>query len=47
MAKLAVGGVAGAIGTCAIFPIDMVKTQLQNQVKTQHGTAHSAPSAGH
>lgn len=29
--KLVVGGVAGVIGTLAIFPLDMSKTRLQNQ----------------
>jgi solute carrier family 25 (mitochondrial aspartate/glutamate transporter), member 12/13 len=27
--KLVVGGIAGIIGTCCIYPIDMVKTRLQ------------------
>jgi len=29
--KLMVGALAGAIGTCCIFPIDVAKTRLQNQ----------------
>lgn len=31
-AKLVVGGVAGVVGTSCVFPLDMVKTRLQNQV---------------
>lgn len=30
-AKLMAGGIAGVIGTSIIFPLDMVKTRLQNQ----------------
>jgi hypothetical protein len=29
-AKLLVGGIAGVIGTSVIFPLDMVKTRMQN-----------------
>ena len=29
-AKLVVGGIAGVIGTSVIFPLDMVKTRMQN-----------------
>ena len=29
--KLVVGALAGVIGTCCIFPIDVAKTRLQNQ----------------
>ena len=29
--KLVVGAIAGVIGTCCIFPIDVAKTRLQNQ----------------
>lgn len=36
-AKLAVGAVAGIIGTSAIFPIDIVKTHLQNQKRDAQG----------
>lgn len=36
-AKLVAGGVAGVIGTSIIFPLDMVKTRLQNQVATGPG----------
>lgn len=31
-AKLAVGAVAGVLGTSFIYPIDIVKTRLQHQV---------------
>ena len=31
--KLVVGALAGVFGTSVIFPIDTVKTRLQNQVK--------------
>eukprot|EP01135_Chromosphaera_perkinsii_P001149 Nk52_evm6s159 gene=Nk52_evmTU6s159 len=31
LTKLACGGVAGVVGTSVIFPMDMVKTRLQNQ----------------
>eukprot|EP01112_Ceratiomyxa_fruticulosa_P020504 TRINITY_DN6998_c0_g2_i1.p1 TRINITY_DN6998_c0_g2~~TRINITY_DN6998_c0_g2_i1.p1 ORF type:complete len:304 (+),score=34.64 TRINITY_DN6998_c0_g2_i1:273-1184(+) len=30
IANLLAGGIAGIIGTCSIFPLDMVKTRLQN-----------------
>ena len=33
-----VGAVAGVIGTMSIFPIDMVKTRLQNQTVGADGT---------
>lgn len=36
-AKLVVGGIAGIIGTSIIFPIDMVKTRLQNQASGKAG----------
>ena len=36
--KLMVGAVAGVIGTMSIFPIDMVKTRLQNQTVGADGT---------
>lgn len=32
--KLLVGGLAGMLGTSIIFPLDMVKTRLQNQSKS-------------
>lgn len=35
--KLAVGGMAGAIGMTATFPIDIVKTHLQGQTRTNNG----------
>lgn len=38
--KMAVGAVAGIIGTAAIFPIDVVKTRLQNQKPDRLGGCH-------
>lgn len=35
-AKLVCGAVAGVIGTSIIFPLDIIKTRLQNQ-KLIHG----------
>jgi solute carrier family 25 aspartate/glutamate transporter 12/13 len=32
--KLAVGGVAGVVGTSCVFPLDMVKTRLQSQMSS-------------
>lgn len=29
--NLVFGGIAGVIGTTTVFPLDMVKTRLQNQ----------------
>jgi hypothetical protein len=34
-AKLLVGGIAGMIGTSVIFPLDMVKTRMQNVRRRQ------------
>ena len=36
--RLIIGAVAGVIGTMSIFPIDMVKTRLQNQTVGADGT---------
>lgn len=41
--KLAVGGVAGVVGTCATFPIDIVKTHLQGQTRRAGGVFFSGP----
>lgn len=38
MTKLVTGAVAGVIGTCCVFPIDIVKTRLQNQVVAADGS---------
>ena len=43
--KLMVGAVAGVIGTMSIFPIDMVKTRLQNQTVGADGTPCHSPIA--
>ncbi len=40
-AKMLAGGIAGVIGTSIIFPIDMVKTRLQNQ--TAAAARYSGP----
>ncbi len=43
--KLAVGAFAGIIGTSAIFPIDVVKTRLQNQNPDRLGACSPSISA--
>ena len=30
-AKLINGGIAGSIGTCCVFPLDLAKTRIQDQ----------------
>ncbi|KAL6058726.1 Mitochondrial aspartate-glutamate transporter agc1, variant 2 [Balamuthia mandrillaris] len=35
--SFAIGGVAGAIGATVVYPIDLVKTRMQNQRKTKAG----------
>jgi len=42
-AKLVVGGIAGMVGMTSVFPIDLVKTRLQNRclVDSRHWLAHS------
>ena len=46
--KLVVGAIAGVIGTCCIFPIDVAKTRLQNQkpgpARFQHNNIFSRRS---
>ena len=39
-----VGSVAGAIGAAAVYPIDLVKTRMQNQRNALKGLAEAAPS---
>jgi solute carrier family 25 aspartate/glutamate transporter 12/13 len=34
------GAVAGAIGAFAVYPIDLVKTRMQNQRISTDGTRH-------
>lgn len=41
--KLVTGAVAGIVGTCCVFPIDIVKTRLQNQ-RIGPGTPRVIPS---
>lgn len=41
--KLACAGVAGVIGASAVFPLDMVKTRLQNQKVGPNGERMYAP----
>jgi solute carrier family 25 aspartate/glutamate transporter 12/13 len=41
--KLAVGGMAGAVGMVATFPIDIVKTHLQGQTRTGGRMMFSGP----
>lgn len=36
--KFSVGAIAGVIGTSCIYPVDMVKTRLQNQIALPDGT---------
>ena len=37
--KMAVGGVAGVVGTVSVFPIDLIKTRLQLAPSTAAGTS--------
>eukprot|EP00753_Platysulcus_tardus_P002682 PLAT1179.1.p1 GENE.PLAT1179.1~~PLAT1179.1.p1 ORF type:complete len:326 (+),score=169.70 PLAT1179.1:149-1126(+) len=41
--KLGIGGVAGVVGASAVFPLDMVKTQLQNQRPVGGKLPYSGP----
>lgn len=35
--KIINGGIAGIIGVSVVFPLDLVKTRLQNQIIGPHG----------
>ena len=41
--KLAVGGIAGVVGTSCVFPLDMVKTRLQSQSTASGRSIYSGP----
>ena len=46
--KLACAGIAGIIGASAVFPLDMVKTRLQNQKVGPNGEkVYEAVHAAH